>query len=714
MEAKFGAEAYHFCGVGASSDLRGVGKRSSEWDLNDWRWDGDLFIASRLNPVPADGVGVGQQFFPIGSGIPVAGGPSNSSSTSEEVDPRDPKANKEGDKKRRVIVLEDDGLNEEGGTLSLKLGGHASAVVDREVGSWDGTNGKKSRVSGSTSNRAVCQVEDCSADLSKAKDYHRRHKVCEMHSKASRALVGNAMQRFCQQCSRFHLLQEFDEGKRSCRRRLAGHNKRRRKTNHEAVPNGSSLNDDQTSSYLLISLLKILSNMHCQVVIDTSLPFRSNNYSKILTVSPIAVPASKRAQFSVKGVNLIRPATRLMCALEGKYLVCEDDHMSMDQCSKEPDELQCVQFSCSVPVMNGRGFIEIEDQGLSSSFFPFIVVEEDVCSEICTLEPLLELSETDPDIEGAGKIKAKNQAMDFIHEMGWLLHRSQLKLRMVSSVDLFPLKRFKWLIEFSMDQDWCAAVRKLLNLLFDGTVNTGDHPSLYLALSEMGLLHKAVRRNSKHLVELLLRYVPENISDKLGPEEKALVDGENQTFLFRPDVDGTAGLTPLHIAAGKDGSEDVLDALTNDPCMVGIEAWKNARDSTGSTPEDYARLRGHYAYIHLVQKKINKKQGAAHVVVEIPSNMTENNTNKKQNELSTIFEIGKPEVRRGQGHCKLCDNRISCRTAVGRSMVYRPAMLSMVAIAAVCVCVALLFKSSPEVICMFRPFRWENLDFGTS
>ena len=111
-------------------------------------------------------------------------------------------------------------------------------------------------------------------------------------------------------------------------------------------------------------------------------------------------------------------------------------------------------------------------------------------------------------------------------------------------------------------------MRKLLNLLLDGTVNTGDHPSLYLALSEMGLLHKAVRRNSKQLVECLLRYVPENISDKLGPEDKALVDGENQTFLFRPDVVGPAGLTPLHIAAGKDGSEDVLDALTNDPCMV--------------------------------------------------------------------------------------------------------------------------------------------------
>lgn len=50
---------------------------------------------------------------------------------------------------------------------------------------------------------------------------------------------------------------------------------------------------------------------------------------------------------------------RLLCALEGNYLVCEDTHESMDQCSKDLDELQCVQFSCSVPVMNGRGFIEV-------------------------------------------------------------------------------------------------------------------------------------------------------------------------------------------------------------------------------------------------------------------------------------------------------------------------------------------------------------------
>ncbi|KAL9276080.1 hypothetical protein ACSQ67_026377 [Phaseolus vulgaris] len=81
----------------------------------------------------------------------------------------------------------------------------------------------------------MCQVDNCREDLSKAKDYHRRHKVCEAHSKASKALLANQMQRFCQQCSRFHPLSEFDEGKRSCRRRLAGHNRRRRKTQPEDV-----------------------------------------------------------------------------------------------------------------------------------------------------------------------------------------------------------------------------------------------------------------------------------------------------------------------------------------------------------------------------------------------------------------------------------------------------------------------------------------------
>ncbi|PIA53392.1 hypothetical protein AQUCO_00900161v1 [Aquilegia coerulea] len=74
-----------------------------------------------------------------------------------------------------------------------------------------------------------CSVEGCKLDLTDAKPYYSRHKVCGMHSKTPKVIVGGLEQRFCQQCSRFHLLCEFDQGKRSCRRRLAGHNERRRK-----------------------------------------------------------------------------------------------------------------------------------------------------------------------------------------------------------------------------------------------------------------------------------------------------------------------------------------------------------------------------------------------------------------------------------------------------------------------------------------------------
>ncbi|KAG8080439.1 hypothetical protein GUJ93_ZPchr0007g5590 [Zizania palustris] len=80
-----------------------------------------------------------------------------------------------------------------------------------------------------------CQVERCTANLSEARQYHRRHKVCELHSKQPIVLVAGLRQRFCQQCSRFHEIAEFDDDKRSCRNRLAGHNERRRKSSAEAA-----------------------------------------------------------------------------------------------------------------------------------------------------------------------------------------------------------------------------------------------------------------------------------------------------------------------------------------------------------------------------------------------------------------------------------------------------------------------------------------------
>lgn len=1028
MEAKIRGKSHHLYGP-MVSDLKAVEKKNLEWDLNDWKWDCDLFTASPLNSVPSDCRS--RQLFPVGAEITTNGGLFNGSASCSDInDLGNDKGKRELEKRRRVVVVEDEGFTEEAGSLNLKLGGQAYPIMDE-----DAKSGKKTKIIGNASSRAVCQVEDCKADLSNAKDYHRRHKVCDMHSKASKALVGNVMQRFCQQCSRFHILQEFDEGKRSCRRRLAGHNKRRRKTHPENVANGASLNDEKGSSYLLISLLRILSNLHSnssdqtkdqdllshllrnlanlsdttsgksisgllqgsqglvnagttvgalekvpdiitngsesaagpstsaskkddctimrllgqcrtapasdlvqkrifindaedlapqvisgsqstalfpsrcnlpvklnepeaaigrnnidlnnvydgsqdcignlersfapanpgtgsincplwvqpdfhkksppqmsgnsdstssqspssssgdalsrtdrivfklfgkdpndfpvalrtqildwlshsptdiesyirpgciiltiylrmgkpqweeiclhlgaslsklleasndsfwrtgwvyarvqqrlsfiyngQVVLDTPLPLKRHKNCRILSIKPVAVTSFERTQFIVKGFNIFRPTTRLLCALEGKYLVQETSYDLMDgvDAINEHDKLQCLSFPCSIPNITGRGFIEVEDHCLSSSFFPFIVAEQEVCSEVCVLEEAIEVMETADDMhKNPERIEAKNQALDFIHEMGWLLHRSHMKFRLGHldpNSNLFPFKEYKWLIEFSMDHDWCAVVKKLLAIMFDGTVDKGEHLSIELALLDMGLLHQAVRRNCRPMVELLLKYVPDKQFGRSGVEQKQEADGGYNNFIFKPDVVGPAGLTPLHVAASRDGSENVLDALTDDPGLLGIEAWRTARDSTGLTPNDYACLRGYYSYIHLIQRKISKKQENGHVVVDIPRTLVDCSTKSKEGLQSSKvagLEIGKMEINVMERHCKLCVQKL----AFGRtrtSLVYRPAMLSMVTIAAVCVCVALLFKSSPEVLYVFQPFRWELLKYGSS
>ncbi|XP_049375450.1 squamosa promoter-binding-like protein 6 [Solanum verrucosum] len=109
-----------------------------------------------------------------------------------------------------------------------------SSLIDLKLGRGRFLDEKNFNLSSTKRNRAggltsFCQVQGCGKDLTSCKDYHKRHKVCEIHSKTAKVIVNGIQQRFCQQCSRFHLLAEFDDGKRSCRKRLAGHNERRRK-----------------------------------------------------------------------------------------------------------------------------------------------------------------------------------------------------------------------------------------------------------------------------------------------------------------------------------------------------------------------------------------------------------------------------------------------------------------------------------------------------
>ncbi|XP_062105414.1 teosinte glume architecture 1-like isoform X2 [Humulus lupulus] len=95
-------------------------------------------------------------------------------------------------------------------------------------------SGSSKRLNGGAQ-KLSCLVDGCRADLSNCREYHKRHRVCERHSKTPIVVVKGEEKRFCQQCSRFHSLGEFDEIKRSCRKRLDGHNRRRRKSQPEPL-----------------------------------------------------------------------------------------------------------------------------------------------------------------------------------------------------------------------------------------------------------------------------------------------------------------------------------------------------------------------------------------------------------------------------------------------------------------------------------------------
>lgn len=134
-------------------------------------------------------------------------------------------------------------------SVDLKLGGLGDFGLNRNwkdhqqkmstMTDIPSSSSKRARIPNSSNQNVSCSVDGCKADLSNCREYHKRHKVCEVHSKTPTVSVNGQDQRFCQQCSRFHLLVEFDEVKRSCRKRLDGHNRRRRKPQPDSYNSGN-------------------------------------------------------------------------------------------------------------------------------------------------------------------------------------------------------------------------------------------------------------------------------------------------------------------------------------------------------------------------------------------------------------------------------------------------------------------------------------------
>ncbi|XP_022955823.1 squamosa promoter-binding-like protein 7 [Cucurbita moschata] len=115
------------------------------------------------------------------------------------------------------------------------------AMLEEEAAATPGK--KRARTARATAGTVRCQVPGCEVDISELKGYHRRHRVCLRCANAAAVVLDGETKRYCQQCGKFHVLSDFDEGKRSCRRKLERHNNRRRR---KPVDSAASMESDRS------------------------------------------------------------------------------------------------------------------------------------------------------------------------------------------------------------------------------------------------------------------------------------------------------------------------------------------------------------------------------------------------------------------------------------------------------------------------------------
>eukprot|EP00250_Pteridium_aquilinum_P022654 c25511_g1_i1 orf=79-3486(-) len=454
--------------------------------------------------------------------------------------------------------------------------------------------------------------------------------------------------------------------------------------------------------------------------------FQPLRIPSLVLVQPFAVVMGETVDLSVRGHNLKAPGTKVICAYEGKCTYKEMDSFfdarekkrdreeasGVSLAGADVEQEQVVTFNVG-PFNNiGRSFIEVEGQMRKGNAFPIIIADKPICEEINSLEKkYVGSGEND---EHAARLSSSTIEADithFLHELGWLLQRVQRKVHYIDlKIPEFSIARYRWLLRFSVEHSCCALVRRILDLLFSTDDSSVAHAHLRAreVLSEANLLHVAVKSKSRAMVEFLLAYSP-----PIAPTSMA----SKRECYFRPDTPISDGFTPLHVAASIHSADSVVDALTNASEELWAIAWTSAKDSFGKTPLMYALASGNNGYVNMVQGKLQKlgKLNAfeKEAIIKLPH---------------VALNIGGEDVKSGISSprkakqlqhcsCKARENRLTQNLplqirGLNKGLVYRPFVLSMLAVAAVCVCVGVLMRGSPSVNCMQGPFVWESISFG--
>ncbi|KAK8964372.1 Squamosa promoter-binding-like protein 15 [Platanthera guangdongensis] len=453
----------------------------------------------------------------------------------------------------------------------------------------------------------------------------------------------------------------------------------------KSLVNGSGSRFWRNVRFLVRTSGQIISHKDGKIRVCTS--SRTSTAPELTSVSPIAVVSGEETTLILKGRNLNIPGNKIYCTCNGGY--SSKEVLGSAQPGTMYDDSSSESFNLPEGLTNsyGRYFIEV-DNGFSGNIFPVLIADATICMELRSLELEIDGNGTSHSIsqelcsEIVG-IQSRENVIHFLNELGWLFQRKNHPE--LPSVD-FATSRFKCLFTFSVQRDFSALVKMLLDILVERCYENDSvlKESLDLVL-DLQILSQAVKKKCRKMVELLLNY---NI--------KSSVTKGLKMYIFPPNSTGPSGLTPLHVAASMQDAEDLVDALTNDPQEIGLSCWASALDDSGHTPWMYASSTNN-AYNMLVSRKLADKRNSR---VSIMIRYEDTSTLKKS--------LENPGSSCAQ--CALAESRLA-RISHGRGLLRRPYILSMLTVAAVCVCVCLFFRGAPFVGSI-APFEWENLNFG--
>ena len=122
----------------------------------------------------------------------------------------------------------------------------------------------------------------------------------------------------------------------------------------------------------------------------------------------------------------------------------------------------------------------------------------------------------------------------------------------------------------------------------------------------------------------------------------------------------------------------------------------------------------------MVENKINSRLPEARVSVSMTSSpstthITEKHVGRSKSINQTAFHVEKSQHNDKQSsNCRQCVQlqHVAYHPRPNRFLSNRPAVLSLVAVAAVCVCIGLIMQSSPTVGGVRGPFDWNSMSWG--